>query len=76
MALDQETFSSVNVFPSTNSRRAAKVWTLSILVNRLETLSLSRNSVVKLTDRPDMTVYVDVYCGGKTAKHNNNNDKS
>ena len=32
-----------------------------VLVNRLGGLSLPRKSVVRLTDRPDMTL--DVYCG-------------
>ena len=35
-----------------------------ILVNRLGDLSLPRKSVVRLTDRPDMTI--DVYRGRKT----------
>ena len=35
-----------------------------VLVNRLGDLSLSRKSVVRLTDRPDMTL--DVYHGRKT----------
>ena len=35
-----------------------------VLVNRLGGLSLPRKSVVRLTDRPDMTL--DVYCGRKT----------
>ena len=35
-----------------------------VLVNRLGRLSLPRKSVVRLTDRPDMTL--DVYCGRKT----------
>ena len=35
-----------------------------VLVNRLGGLSLHRKSVVRLTDRPDMTV--DVYRGRKT----------
>ena len=35
-----------------------------VLVNRLGGLSLPRKSVVKLTDRPDMTL--DVYGGRKT----------
>ena len=34
------------------------------LVNRLEGLSLPRKSVVRLSDRPDMTL--DVYRGRKT----------
>ena len=40
-----------------------------VLVNRLGGLSLPRKSVVKLTDRPDMTL--DVYCGRKTTIHQN-----
>ena len=35
-----------------------------VLVNRLEGLSLPRKSVLRLTDRPDMTL--DVYRGRKT----------
>ena len=35
-----------------------------VLVNRLGGLSLPRKSVVRLTDRPDMTI--DVYLGRKT----------
>ena len=35
-----------------------------VLVNRLGGLSLPRKSVVRLTDRPDMTI--DVYRGRKT----------
>ena len=35
-----------------------------VLVNRLGGLSLHRKSVVRLTDRPDMTL--DVYRGRKT----------
>ena len=41
-----------------------------VLVNRLEGLSLPRKSVVRLTDRPDMTI--DVYCGRKTTKQQRN----
>ena len=41
-----------------------------VLVNRLGGLSLPRKSVVRLTDRPDMTL--DVYRGRKTTKQNNN----
>ena len=39
-----------------------------VLVNRLGGLSLPRKSVVRLTDRPDMTI--DVYRGRKTTKNN------
>ena len=35
-----------------------------VLVNRLGGLSLPKKSVVRLNDRPDMTL--DVYCGRKT----------
>ena len=41
-----------------------------VLVNRLGGLSLPRKSVVRLTDRPDMTL--DVYRGRKTTKQQNN----
>ena len=37
-----------------------------VLLNRLGGLSLPRKSVVRLTDRPDMTL--DVYRGRKTTK--------
>ena len=40
-----------------------------VLVNGLGGLSLHREIVVRLTDRPDITL--DVYHGCKT-KHNNN----
>ena len=39
-----------------------------VLVNRLGGLSLPRKSVVRLTDRPDMTL--DVYSGRKTTINN------
>ena len=42
-----------------------------VLVNRLGGLSLPRKSVVRLTDRPDMTL--DVYRGRKTTIQQNNN---
>ena len=41
-----------------------------VLVNRLGGLSLPRKSVVRLTDRPDMTL--DVYRGRKTTKQPTN----
>ena len=40
-----------------------------VLVNRLGGLSLPRKSVVRLTDRPDMTVDVK-------QQHNNNNGRT
>ena len=42
-----------------------------VLVNRLGGLSLPRKSVLRLTDRPDMTL--DVYRGRKTTIQYNNN---
>ena len=45
-----------------------------VLVNRLGGLSLPRKSVVRLTDRPDMTL--DVYRGRKTTmQHNSDLDR-
>ena len=54
--------------PSAFSRRAVvsywRKYVHEVLVNRLGGLSLPRKSVVRLTDRPDMTL--DVYHGRKT----------
>ena len=44
-----------------------------VLVNRLGGLSLPRKSVVRLTDRPDMTL--DVYRGRKITMQQCNNNK-
>ena len=56
------------VSPSAFSRRAVvsywRKYVHNVLFNRLGGLSLPRISVVKLTDRPDMTL--DVYRGRKT----------
>ena len=56
------------VSPSSFSRRAVVSYRRKcvheVLVNRLGGLSLPRKSVVRLTDRPDMTL--DVYRGRKT----------
>ena len=56
------------VSPSAFSRRAVvsywRKYVHEVLVNRLGGLSLPRKSVVRLTDRPDMTL--DVYRGSKT----------
>ena len=53
---------------SSDSRRAVvsywRKYVYEVLVNHLEGLSLPRKSVIKLTDRPDMTI--DVYRGRKT----------
>ena len=61
----QHTFVSSSAF----SRRAVvsywRKYVHEVLVNRLGGLSLPRKSVVRLTDRPDMTL--DVYRGRKTA---------
>ena len=55
-------------FPSAFSRRAVvsywRKYVHKVLVNRLGGLSLPRKSVVRLTDRLDMTL--DVYRGRKT----------
>ena len=45
-----------------------------VLVNRLGGLSLPRKSVVRLTDRPDMTL--DVYHGRKTTMQQQYNNIS
>ena len=54
--------------PSAFSRKAVvsywRKYVHEVLVNRLGGLSLPRKSVVRLTDRPDMTL--DVYGGRKT----------
>ena len=56
------------VYPSAFSRRAVvsywRKYVHEVLVNSLGGLSLPRKSVVRLTDRPDMTL--DVYRGRKT----------
>ena len=56
------------VSPSAFSRRAVvsywRKYVHEVLVNRLGALSLPRTSVVRLTDRPNMTL--DVYRGVKT----------
>ena len=56
------------VSPSADSRRAVvtywRKYVHEVLVNRLDGLSLPRKSVVRLTDRPDMTL--NVYRGRKT----------
>ena len=44
-----------------------------VLVNRLGGLSLPRKSVVRLTDRPDMTL--DVYRGRKTTIQQQYNER-
>ena len=58
------------------SRRAVvsywRKYVHEVLVNRLGGLSLPRKSVVRLTDRPDMTV--DVYRGRKTTIQQYNNE--
>ena len=58
------------VSPSAFSRRAVvsywRKYVHEVLLKRLGGLSLPRKSVVRLTDRPDMTL--DVYRGRKTTK--------
>ena len=57
------------VSPSADSREAVvRYWRMyvhEVLVNRLECLSLPMKSVVRLTDRPDMTLDV---CRGRNSK--------
>ena len=60
----QHTFVSLSAF---SGRAVVSYWgkyVHKVLVNRLGGLSLPRKSVVRLTDRPDMTL--DVYRGRKT----------
>ena len=60
----QHTFVSPSAF---SIRAVVSYWRKyvhEVLVNRLGGLSLPRKSVVRLTDRPDMTL--DVYRGRKT----------
>ena len=68
MYLYEKVWQHTFVSPSAFSRRAVvsywRKYVQEVLVNRLGGLSLPRKSVVRLTDRPDMTL--DVYCGGKT----------
>ena len=55
-------------FSAASRRAVVSYWQKyvhKVLVNRLGGLSLPRKSVVRLTDRPDMTL--DVYCGRKIA---------
>ena len=62
------------VSPSADSRGAVvsywQKYVHEVLANRLGGLSLPRKSVVRLTDRPDMTL--DVYCDVKQQYNNNN----
>ena len=66
------------VSPSAFSRRAVvsywQKYVHEVLVNRFGGLSLPRKSVVRLTDRPDMTL--DVYRGRKTTNQQINFDQS
>ena len=55
---------SFRFFKKGSCQLLAKVCVHEVLVNRLGGLSLPRKSVVRLTDRPDMTL--DVYRGRKT----------
>ena len=68
----QTQFSSF-VSPSADSRGAVvsywRKYVHEVLVYRLGALSLPRKSVVRLTDRPYMTL--DVYGGCKTTTHYN-----
>ena len=74
-ALNSPVWQHTFVSPSAFSRRAVvsywRKYVLEVLVNRLGGLSLPRKSVVRLTDRPDMTL--DVYRGRKTTMQQCNN---
>ena len=59
---------SFRFFKKGSCQLLAKV-VYEVLVNRLGGLSLPRKSVVRLTDRPDMTL--DVYRGRKTTNQQN-----
>ena len=57
----------IDIWPAFSRRAVVSYWRKyvhEVLVNRLGGLSLPRKSVVRLTDRPDMTL--DVYRGRKT----------
>ena len=60
------------VSPSADSRRPVvsywRKYVHEVLINRVGGLNLPRKSVVRLTDRPDMTL--DVYQGRKTTTQN------
>ena len=68
MLLPKGAWQHTFVSPSAFSRRAVvsywRKYVHEVLVNRLGGLSLPRKSVVRLTERPDMTL--DVYRGRKT----------
>ena len=70
----QHTFVSLSAF----SRRVVdsywRKYVHEVLVNRLGGLSLPRKSVVRTTDRPDMTL--DVYRGRKTTMQQQQQQKS
>ena len=70
-ALREKAEGETKVSPSAFSRRAVvsywRKYVHEVLVNRLGGLSLPRKSVVRLTDRPDMTL--DVYRGRKTTNN-------
>ena len=61
METDHKTLSTV-ISPSNDSRMAVvsywRKYGHLVLVNCLGAISLSRNSAVRLTDRPDMTIAV------------------
>ena len=68
------------VSPSAFSRRAVvsywRKYVHEVLVNRLGGLSLPRKSVVRLTDRPDLTLDFTVDVKHQCNKNNNNNSIS
>ena len=60
----QHTFVSPSAFPRRTVVSYWRKYVHEVLVNRLGGLSLPRKSVVRITDRPDMTL--DVFRGRKT----------
>ena len=63
-ASDYNAFGIIKINPKTSTFLYWRKYVHEVLVNRLGGLSLPRKSVVRLTDRPDMTL--DVYRGRKT----------
>ena len=70
LGLDTRVRPHTFVSPSADSRRAVvsywRKYVYEVLINRLGGLRLPRKSVVRLTDRPDMTL--TVYHGQKTTQ--------
>ena len=65
---------SFRFFKKGSCQLLAKVCARRVLVNCLGGLSLPRQSVVRLTDRPKMTL--EVYCGRKTTMQHKQQQQS